>query len=338
MTTATSPFLTFDTHIDIPWPDQGDMMLPKTARKVDYHKARQGGLSSVCLAAYIPQGPLTPEGHAAAFQRAQDMLSTITALPQKSTPETPLSLCRTAQSIIDARKANALAIIPVIENGHALGHDIENVGFFAQKFGVRYITLTHNGHNALADAAIPRADLGDAETLHGGLSSFGKRAIRAMNDHGILVDVSHAARSTMMQATEISSTPIVASHSCARALCDHPRNLDDDQLLRLRDTGGVIQITAMGSFLRKGGGGTLQDLVRHVQYVADKIGSAHVGVSSDFDGGGGIPDWEDASQTTNVTKALQQAGFVDQELTAIWGGNMLRLLQTAETKAKYPSE
>nr|WP_294917783.1 dipeptidase [uncultured Neokomagataea sp.] len=336
MTAAISPFLTFDTHIDIPWPDQGDMMNPETTRKVDYHKARQGGLHSVCLAAYIPQGPLSKAGHAEAFQRAQDMLSVITSLPKHASPSTPLRICRTADSIIQAKKEGVLAVVPVIENGYAIGEDPENVGFFAQNLGVRYITLTHNGHNALADAAIARADLGDAPTRHGGLSPIGRRAITAMNEHGVVIDVSHAARSTMMQATDVSETPIVASHSCARALCDHPRNLDDEQLLRLRDTGGVIQITAMGSFLRKGGGGTLNELVQHVRYVADKIGVQHVGVSSDFDGGGGIPGWEDASQTHNVTQALVKAGFVNDELNAIWGGNMLRLLHAAETHAKYP--
>ncbi len=311
-------------------------MASETLRKVDYHKARKGGLHSVCLAAYIPQGPLTAEGHAEAFQRAQDMLSVITSLPQHTTPSTPLRLCHTADSIIKARKDGDFAVVPVIENAYAVGENPENIGFFAKNFGVRYITLTHNGHNALADAAIARSDLGDAPTRHGGLSAIGRAVITAMNEHGIVIDVSHAARSTMMQATEISTTPIVASHSCVRTLCDHPRNLDDDQLLRLRDTGGVIQITAMGSFLRKGGGGTLDDLINHVRYVADKIGSQHVGISSDFDGGGGIQGWADASQTHNVTQALVKAGFVNDELNAIWGGNMLRLLHSAEVHAKYP--
>ncbi|GBR52571.1 dipeptidase [Neokomagataea thailandica NBRC 106555] len=334
MTAPTSPFLTFDTHIDIPWPDQADMMALQTPRKVDYHKSRKGGLTTLCLAAYIPQGPITEAGHAEAFERARAMLTSITELEKRSTPETPLSICRTAESIIEARKSNALAIVPVIENGYALGTNVENVGFFARNFGIRYITLTHNGHNAIADAAIAREDLGDTDSRHGGLSSLGREMIQAMNDHGVLIDVSHAARSTMMQAAEASSTPIVASHSCARALCDHPRNLDDEQLLKLRDTGGVIQITAMGSFLRKGGGGTLEDLVSHVRYVADKIGVSHVGVSSDFDGGGGIEGWNDASQTAHVTHALQRAGFHGDELNAVWGGNMLRLLHTAETKAQ----
>ncbi|MFT8806890.1 dipeptidase [Gluconobacter sp.] len=329
MTDLHDTLLTLDSHIDIPWPDREDAWAEETPRQVNVPKTRKGGLRAVCLAAYIPQGPRDDAGHADGWERVQGMLDVISGLDGGQ----GVRVCRTAADVRAAYKADDLAVIPAIENGHALGGRPERIAELARRYGVRYMTLTHNGHNALADAAIPRRDLADAETLHGGLSDLGREAIAQMNRSGVLTDVSHAAKSTMMQASEVSSTPVFASHSCARALCDHPRNLDDEQLDRLQETGGLIQVTAMGSFLKKGGGGTVEDLVRHVAYIADRIGVEHVGISSDFDGGGGIPGWKDATETANVTRALQAAGFSDADIAAIWGGNMLRLLETAEEAA-----
>ncbi len=332
MTDLHDTLLTLDSHIDIPWPDRQDAWAEETPRQVNVPKTRKGGLRAVCLAAYIPQGPRDEAGHEEGWARVQGMLDVISGIEGRQ-GDHGARVCRTAADVREAFKANDLAVIPAIENGHGLGGRPERIAELARRYGVRYMTLTHNGHNALADAAIPRKDLADSETLHDGLSDLGRQAIAHMNRTGVLVDVSHAAKSTMMQATEVSTTPIFASHSCARALCDHPRNLDDEQLDRLKETGGLIQVTAMGSFLKKGGGGTVEDLVRHVSYIAKRIGVEHVGISSDFDGGGGIPGWKDATETTNVTRALQGAGFSDTEISAIWGGNMLRLLETAEQAA-----
>ena len=335
MTDLHDTLLTFDTHIDIPWPDMNDAWSSDNPRKVDVRKCHQGKLRSVCLAAYIPQGPRDEAGHEEAWERVQAMLKVINSLGGEQ-DGLAARVCRTAQDVRSAFKNNTLAIVPAIENGHALGGVPARIGQLARDYGVRYMTLTHNGHNVLADAAIPLKSLNDVTALHGGLSELGRETIREMNRHGVLVDVSHTAKSTMMQASELSTTPVFASHSCVRSLCDHPRNLDDEQLDRLKETDGLIQITAMRSFLRKGGGGTVEDLVRHVAYVAERIGVRHVGVSSDFDGGGGIPGWEDATETRNVTRALQAAGFGPDDLSAIWGGNMLRLMEKAE-QASIPS-
>ena len=330
MTDLHDTLLTLDTHIDIPWPDRNDAWASSSPRQVDVHKATKGGLRAVCLAAYIPQTSRDAEGHDAAWDRVQAMLKVINGLGGIH-DALSAKVCRTASDIREAATTpGTLAIMPAVENGHAIGGDPSRIALLARDYGVRYMTLTHNGHNALADAAIPRADLGDDPTLHGGLSALGREAIGEMNRHGILVDVSHTSKATMMQAVAQSSTPVVASHSCARALCDHPRNLDDEQLDLLKATGGLIQITAMGSFLKKGGGGTLADLARHVSYVAKRIGIEHVGVSSDFDGGGGIEGWQDASETPAVTRALLAEGFDEKQIAAIWGGNMLRLLENAE--------
>ena len=158
--------------------------------------------------------------------------------------------------------------------------------------GARYLTLTHTGHNALADSSNPRPDLGDTDEEHGGLSPLGRQAVAELNRLGMLVDIAHVSKASMLQAAALSRTPVLSTHSCIRALCDNPRNLDDDQLDALRDTGGVVQITAVPHFLRTGGKEstvTLADYADHIDAAVARIGIAHVGISSDFDGGGGFP-------------------------------------------------
>jgi len=323
--------LTLDTHIDIPWPDRGDFGDDTATRQVDLPKLRKGGLKAVCLAAYIPQGRRNALGHDQAWVRVEQMLRVIGGLPD-AVGDDQVRLCGTAESVRSAVAAGAVAIVPAVENGYAIGDDPGRVRQL-YALGARYMTLTHNGHNVLADAAIPRADLDDPVALHGGLSALGREAIGVMNDCGMLVDISHVSRDSMLQAVECSRTPVVATHSCARALCDHPRNLDDRQLDRLAESGGLVQVTAMSSFLKAPalGRATVDDLAHHVAYIARRIGVAHVGVSSDFDGGGGIEGWSDAAQGANVTAALARQGFTPEEIVAIWGGNFLRLMELAES-------
>lgn len=339
--------LAFDTHIDIPWPERTPEGLPAWEggsleqawlsageeageRCFTLPKAQTGGLNAACLAAYVPQGPLSQEGHEAAWRRVQAMLTVIHNLGKR-----PGSSARLAVTAADVRRAAAdgkVAVVPVVENGYAVGEDPARLEELARKFSLRYMTLTHNGHNALADAAV--APLEPAGR-HGGLSAVGREMIAVMNKTGVLIDVSHAAKTTMMQASELSETPVFASHSCIRTLCDHARNLDDEQLHRLKETGGLVQITAMPPFLRKGGGGDMKDLMAHVRYAVERLGVEHVGLSSDFDGGGGIEGWRDASQTRAVTQALEAEGFDPSEIAALWGGNMLRLLEQAEKRAAF---
>ncbi|MCF3946848.1 dipeptidase [Acidiphilium sp. AL] len=323
--------LVIDTHVDIPWPNGADF-LTDGPRCVDLPKLRRGGVGAVCFAAYVPQGKRDASGDAEARARALGMLDTIAHMGA----EEGTVLARDADAIEQAHLAGRIAVIPAVENGTALGGDLASLDDFAAR-GVRYMTLTHNGHNALADSAIPRRDLGDAEAEHGGLSALGRAAIGRMNDLGILADVSHAAKSTMMQAAVLSRTPIVATHSCARALCDHPRNLDDEQLIALRDTGGVIQITMVSAFLKPGakpsdvGVFTVAD---HVDYVAERIGIDHVGIGTDFDGGGGVDGYMHAGQTPALTAELVSRGYDGAALGKIWGGNFLRVLRAAEAARK----
>ncbi len=323
--------LTLDSHIDIPWPDGPDPFTDST-RCVDLPKMRRGGLGAGCFVAYVPQGPRTDAATAASFDRALAMLQAIHAMGAGSLARVTVS----ADEVEAAHRAGAIAVIPVVENAQAIGADLSRIAVFAGR-GVRYVTLTHNGHNALADAAIPRAELGDPQALHGGLSALGRQAIREMNRLGIMVDVSHTAKATMMQAAAWSRSPVVASHSCARALSDHPRNLDDEQLDALRDAGGVIQITAMPAFLRRGAPEaevTVADLVTHIDYAVRRIGLDHVGISSDFDGGGGITGWRSAAESGNVTAELVARGYDEGAIAALWGGNFLRVMRAAERLAE----
>jgi membrane dipeptidase len=326
---AAQGLLAIDTHVDIPWPN-GPSPFEDGPRCVDLPKLRAGRVSAVCFAAYVPQGPRDAAGHAAATLRAEEMLGAIAAMAPADGSGGVLTT--TADAVEDAFANGRIGIIPAIENGYALADDLGAVERFA-KLGVRYITLTHNGHNLVADAAIPRRDLGDEPVLHGGLSEFGRAVIGRMNDCGILVDVSHAAKTTMLQAVKFSRTPVLATHSSMRALCDHPRNLDDEQLFALRDSGGLAQVTIVSGFLRpkaRAADLSVTDIADHIDYAVQKIGIDHVGIGTDFDGGGGVKGFMNASQAPHFTRELFRRGYNDESVGKIWGGNFLRLLRQAE--------
>jgi membrane dipeptidase len=321
--------LALDTHVDIPWPD-GPSPFEDGPRCVDLPKLRAGRVAAVCFAAYVPQGPRHAAGHEAATRRAREMLAAIAQMAPADGSGGVLAV--TADAVEAAFAAGRVAIIPAIENGYALGPDISPLDGFAAS-GVRYITLTHNGHNDLADAAIPRRDLHDSPAEHGGLSALGRTAIARMNDLGILVDISHAAKSTMLQAAALSRAPVVATHSCIQALCDHPRNLDDEQLDVLAATGGLVQITIVSNFLRpkaRAADLTVADIADHIDYAVRRIGIDHVGIGTDFDGGGGVRGLMNASQAPALTAELVTRGYDRPALQKIWGGNFLRLMRRAE--------
>ena len=322
--------LTLDTHIDIPWPNGPDPF-QDGPRRVDLPKMLRGGLSAACLAAYVPQTARSPAAEDAAYHRAMAMLDQINSM-QFVRSAVPLRITSRADAIVAARRDNVAAIVPCVENGFAMGADLSRIAAFRQR-GAIYMTLTHNGHNALADSCNPRRDLGDRETEHGGLSPLGRAAIAAMNRAGMLVDVAHTSRDTMAQAADESRSPIVSTHSCVSALCDHSRNMTDWQLDVVRDVGGVIQITAVAGFIRpnaKPAEVTVSDYCDHIDHAVRRIGIDHVGISSDFDGGGGFSDWHDASQNANITAELVRRGYDRGALEKLWGGNFLRCMRKAE--------
>jgi membrane dipeptidase len=324
--------LTLDTHVDIRWPDPPDPT-GETDRRVDFPKMARGGLKAAVFVAYTPQGRRDREGLTNAASRAEAMLRHIRARADGRTRR----FCRTAAELEAAHAAGALGVLAAVENANALARDLGRLRLW-RDLGAIYVTLTHDGHNDLADAARPKPELGDGEAEHGGLSGLGRDAVREMNRLGLLVDVSHAAKASMMQAAELSRAPVVATHSCCRALCDHPRNLDDEQLDMLRATGGLIQITALDAFLRPAPPGgkspaTVKDMADHVDHAVARIGIDHVGLSSDFDGGGGIPGWKDASETMNLTAELHRRGYGAREIGLLWSGNFLRLMRLAARMA-----
>ncbi len=322
--------VTLDTHIDIPWPTGPDPFQDGT-RRVDLPKMIRGGLSAACFVAYLPQVNRTPATEDAAYGRAIAMLAQIGRM--QSTPSAiRVRTASTAGAIEAAKRDGVLAIVPCVENGFAVGSDLSRIAEFRRR-GAVYMTLTHNGHNALADSCNPRRDLGDRVAEHGGLSPLGQRAVTALNRAGMLVDVAHTSRDTMQQAAEASRTPIVSTHSCVSALCDHSRNMTDWQLDIIRDVKGVIQITAVSAFLKpnaKPEEVTVADFADHIDYAVRRIGIDHVGISSDFDGGGGFSDWHDASQNPNITVELLRRGYDQGALEKLWGGNFLRCMRVAE--------
>ena len=323
--------LTIDTHIDIAWPAETLAQTSLGPRRADPAKMRAGGLRAGCFAAYVPQGPRTEEGLRAAQERAAAMLRAIRGMGEAE----GMACATTAAELRAAFEAGRTAVVPCVENGHALGEDLGLLAEF-RALGARYMTLCHNGHNLLCDSSNPRGDLGDGAALHGGLSGFGREAVAEMNRLGMLVDISHTSQQTALQAIQASRTPVVATHSCVRALCDVARNVDDLVLDALRDTEGMVNITAVSSFVKAGAkpdAVTVSDYVDHMEYVIDRCGLAFVGISSDFDGGGYFKGWMDASESPNLTAELVRRGYGAHEIAQLWGGNFLRLLERAERDA-----
>jgi microsomal dipeptidase-like Zn-dependent dipeptidase len=209
--------------------------------------------------------------------------------------------------------------------------------------GARYMSLAHNGHNQLSDSNTGEFD---NTSLHYGISELGKQVIEKMNYYGMMVDISHPSKEAIRQTIQHTKAPVIASHSSARHLSDHPRNLDDEQLKWIKENGGVVQVVALDEFLNKlkheaylenpklNPPVDVSDFVDHIDYIKNLIGIDHVGISSDFDGGGGIKGWQDASQTFNVTLELVKRGYSENEISKIWSGNLLRVLDETEKIAK----
>ena len=323
--------LVLDSHIDIPWPSAtGGVFTAETRRCVDLPKLRRGGVAAGCFAAFIPQGACDAAGHAAAVARTAAMLEHIRTMGGPGT-----RVASSAGAIEAAWSDGLPAIVPCVENGHAIGGDVANLAAL-RAAGVVYLTLTHNGHNALADSAVPRPDLGDEAVRHGGLSATGRDAVAEMNRLGMLIDVAHLSRAGMVEAAALSRAPIASTHSCARALCDHPRNLDDGQLDIIREVGGVVQVTTVSAFVRahdKPDAVAVADVLDHIDYIARRIGIDHVGLGSDFDGGGSVGGWRHAGESVAVTAGLLARGYDAREIGLIWGGNFLRVLRACEARA-----
>ena len=314
--------LTIDSHCDTP-------MLSHTGYRfdrrddvalVDLHKMTEGLLDATTMVAYIPQGARDDESLNLATEKADALLSWVEAGVADNAAH--MALCCTPDELYRAKAQGKRTIMLGVENGYAIGRDLSAIERL-RKRGVVYMTLCHNGDNDICDSA-----RGNGE--HGGLSAFGREVVREMNRVGMMVDLSHAAESTFWQVLECSEKPVVCSHSSCRALCDHPRNLTDEQMRALAAKGGVVQVTMYSGFLRKEGEATLDDFLAHLQHAIDIAGIDHVGIGTDFDGDGKVIGCSSASQLRNVTRELLRRGFSATDIEKIWGGNWLRVMRRVQ--------
>jgi membrane dipeptidase len=328
--------VTIDTHVDIPYQYATEFADPgkKDTFKVDYPKMKAGGLDAVFFIVYVAQGGRNGEQAETARELALTKFASIRRAV--ATYKDRIALAEKASDVEKIARAGKLVAMIGIENGYVIGKDLGLLAKY-QKLGARYMTLTHNGTNEIGDPSINIP--GDKPNEWGGLSPFGRQVVAEMNRVGIMVDISHNGKATMMQATAMSKAPVIASHSGIKALSDHARNLDDEQLDAIKANGGVVQVVALGGFLKRptprdSSPATVKDLVDHIDYAVKRIGIDHVGISSDFDGGGGIVGWNDASETFNVTLELVKRGYSASDIEKIWGGNLIRVWKATEAAAK----
>ena len=327
-----SKIITIDTHDDINVINFTDSLnySMNTDSQVNLPNMIAGGLDVAWFVVYTAQGELDDEGYAAAKDNAISKFDAIDRLVNKYAPD-QIELALTSDDVrrIHA-KGKKVAMIGV-ENAYPMGLDTSNVRKYWER-GARYVSLSHNGHSQFSDSNTGEFD---NTALHNGLSDIGKEVVGLLNYYGLMIDISHPSKEAIRQMIELSKAPVIASHSSARALRDHPRNLDDEQLNWVKENGGVIQTTALGAFLtdRKDPPPNMDDFMDHIDYMVDKIGVEHVGISSDFDGGGGIVGWKDASETMNVTAALRERGYSESEIEKLWGGNLLRVLDEVQAIA-----
>jgi len=384
--------LVLDTHVDISVTNfTADKNYTKDlGNQVNLPTMEAGGLDVAWFIVYTGQGALTPEGYDKAYENAISKFDAIHRLTKEIAPER-IGL---AVSSAEAKELHAsgkkIAMIGV-ENAYPLGTDISRVKEFYDR-GARYMSLSHNGHSQFCDS-----NTGEKDSLwvDKGVSDLGKLVIKEMNKWGIMIDVSHPSKQSIKDMITLSKAPIIASHSSARALCNHSRNLDDEQLEWMKSNGGVVQTVAFSSYvstekhsahaaalsekvtaLAKEKGLEMKswdeirkleaterdrymktyramseeaasmmsdedpkpvdvaDYVDHIDYLVKKMGLDHVGISSDFDGGGGIYGWNDASETLNVTAELVKRGYTEAQIAQLWSGNLLRVLDDVSAIAK----
>lgn len=387
--------ITLDTHCDINVANFTDSInySHRLDNQVNLPKMIEGGLDVAWFIVYTGQDSLSAEGFANAYDNAISKFDAIHRLVNDYAPE-QIELATTSDDVRRIQKSGKKVAMIGIENGYPIGLDITNVQKFYDK-GARYMSLSHNGHSQLCDSNTGEID---DVWLHNGLSDFGKDVVKEMNKVGMMIDISHPSKEAIRQMIELTKAPLIASHSSARALCNHSRNLDDEQLQWIKENGGVVQTVAFRTYLNeekpkvrnakidelrkniadsmnvtyygrrelRGLETTLRDsiiesgyltkindlveskiaattdfpsdvnmsdFVDHIGYLIEKMGIDHVGISSDFDGGGGIEGWTDASETFNVTLELVRRGYSETQIEQLWSGNLLRVLDEVQVVA-----
>ena len=350
---------TLDTHDDINVKNFTDSInySQDTDTQVNLAKMESGALDVAWFIVYTGQGDLNEEGYKKAADNAQAKFDAIHRLVKEYAPN-KIGLATSSKDVDSLNRLGKKVAMIGVENAYPLGEDLNEVKRYFDQ-GARYMSLAHNGHNQFSDSNTGEFD---NTAKHNGISELGKKVIDSMNYYGIMVDISHPSKEAIRQTIARSKAPIIASHSGARALSDHPRNLDDEQLQWVKESRGVVQAVALANFVNKekhtqyrAAIKTLEDpsdesalaqikkahppvnvadFVDHIDYIKNKIGIDHVGISSDFDGGGGIEGWEDASKTFNVTLEMVKRGYTEEEIAKIWSGNLLRVLDETSEVAK----
>ncbi|MGB5320885.1 dipeptidase [Lutimonas sp.] len=385
--------ITIDTHNDI---NVSNFTAEKNYtqnldNQVNIPKMIEGGLDVSWLIVYTGQGELNKQGYKKAYKNAVEKFEAIHRLVEIYAPD-QIELALTAKDVkrIHA-KGKKIAMIGV-ENAYPIGEDLSRIEEFYKR-GARYMSLAHNGHSQFCDSNTGEKD---GIWLHNGLSELGEQAIEEMNRVGIMIDISHPSKEANIHMIQQSKAPVIASHSSARRLCDHSRNLDDELLQMIKNNGGVVQTVAFSSYVnldkhnandqasqelykeignelgisyltwdemkilpeadmetasqnaqkiekmafsRKDDINTqfplvnVDDFVNHIDYMVNKMGIDHVGISSDFDGGGGIEGWNDASETFNVTYELVRRGYSEEDIAKLWGLNLLRVMTEVQEVA-----
>ena len=321
--------LTLDTHCDTPmfFPQGVDFGSRDSRILVDLHKMSEGHQDATIMVAYLPQPKLGETFSSKVdfdvdgpMEYANLIFDKIEQLVEKN--HRFLSIARTPADLYADKRQGRHSIMLGIENGLALNGQLQNLNHFAQR-GIVYMTLCHNGDNDICDSA-------RGCNTHNGVSQFGQQVIREMNRLGIMVDLSHASERSFYDALNISEQPIVCSHSSCRALCDHPRNLTDEQMRALAAKGGVMQITMYNGFLVKDCEATVQDALRHLEHAIQVMGIDHVGIGTDFDGDGGIRGMASSSEMLNFTRQLLARRYNENDIQKIWGGNFLRVMSIVQ--------
>ena len=285
--------------------------------KVDVPKMQRGMLDAVVMVAYLPQGERTEEASKRAVAKTGSILNAL--IEQINKNKNTVAQAKTVADLQRLKKEGKKALLLGVENGYGIGKELANLQKLAER-GVVYITLSHNGNNEICDAH-------GEEPEHNGLSVFGKEVVKEMNRLGIIVDISHTSEKTAFDVLEISRYPVIASHSSVKTLCNHSRNLSDQLIKALAARGGVVQICLYAGFLRKNGIASVKDAVDHIDYVVKLAGIDHVGIGSDFDGGGGIKGLQTANEFPQITLELIRRGYSDEDIAKIWGGNFMRVLE-----------
>ena len=386
--------ITIDTHCDINVSNftEETNYTQRLYTQVDIPKMKEGGFDVAWFIVYTGQGELNEEGYAKAKENAYSKFEAIVNLTSQFAPE-DIELARSSQEVFDIVDRGKLVAMIGVENAYPIGTDLSEVERY-HELGARYISLAHNGHSQFSDSNTGESD---DVWLHYGLSELGVQMVAQMNRLGIMIDISHPSKEAIKDMVSLSKAPIIASHSSARALCDHSRNLDDEQLMWIKENGGVVQTVAFSSYLntekhnayssylsdietsikdslqieipprrswsqlddnqiqealdnyRKIRGiaseiaandenapeaVSVKDFVDHIDYMVELIGIDHVGISSDFDGGGGIHGWRDASETENVTRELLERGYAEEDIKKLWGLNLLRVLDEVQAVAQ----